>query len=421
MKKIYFTRYWKTLLPGCLALLFLFSCKKKDGYNAVVSEDGTKPGIVTDIKITNYSGGAYITYKLPKSPNILYVEADYRINNTTTRQTKSSYYSDTIVVDGFAASKDYTVVLHTVSRAEVKSDPVSVTVHPETPPYLKVFPTVTIARDFGGANIICKNPQKANIGVIVITPDTHNKLQIADQHYTNLDSVNFSIRGYDTTARYFGVYITDEWGNISDTAAVTLTPIYETLVPKNRFAAYTLPTDAPTGFGWSITNLWNNVVTTPGYHTTQPITPLVWPAVITFDMGRSAKLSRYTIWNRGLDYDGVYYQWTAGAPKTWVLWGRNDTPVDETMPTGANVPAVGMATAKGWINLGSFVCPDKPSGLGAGQYTAADLALWSAGFGYNFNLSLPKVRYLRFQCLSNWSETNNYFNITELSFWGDIR
>ncbi|RXK85527.1 DUF5000 domain-containing lipoprotein [Filimonas effusa] len=421
MNKLLQTTHRPLFTLAALVILFLAACKKKDGYNDIVSDDLSKPGIVTDVKVSNFSGGAYITYKLPVSSNILYVQAEYNINDNTKRQTKSSYYSDTIKVSGFALSKDYKVTLHTVSRASVQSDSVVVTVHPETPPYLKLVPTVKINRDFGGVNIVCKNPDKASIGVIVITTDSYDKQQIVQQTYTDLDSINFSVRGYDTLARRFGVYFTDQWGNISDTTFATITPIYETLVPKSKFNAYVLPSDAPTGFGWTINNLWNNNIKTPGYHTTQPITPLVWPAVITFDMGQSAKLSRYTIWNRGLDYDGVYYQWTAGAPKTWVIWGRNDTPVNEVMPTGVSMPAVGEKTPNGWINLGSFVCPDKPSGLGAGQYTASDLALWDAGFSFNFNLSLPKVRYLRFQCLSNWSETNNYFNITELSFWGDVR
>lgn len=396
------------------------ACKKTDGYNDIVSTDKTKPGTVSNVKVSNVSGGAYITYQLPQSKNILYVQAQYNINDKASRQTKSSYYSDTVFVSGFAKSQDYNVVLYTVSRANVLSDSVMVKVHPDTPAYLLTRPTVKMQKDFGGVNVSCINRMKGNIGVIVITADVNNKLQIVSQQYTNQDTISFSLRGYDTLTRRFGVYITDPWNNMSDTAFADITPLYEVQMDKSKFGSYALPNDAPTGFGWVIQNLWDNNTGSPGYHTTQPIQPLVWPAVITFDMGQASKLSRYTIWNRGIDGSGNFL-WQAGAPLTWVLWGRATTPVDETMPDINNLPAVGASTPNGWINLGFFRLPDKPSGLPNPQYTNNDLTFWNNGFSYNFSLSLPKVRYIRFECLQNVSLTNNFFNIEELTFWGDTR
>lgn len=404
-----------------LALLALQpACKKTDGYNIVISTDKTKPGVVTNIKVVNFSGGAYITYTLPDSKNILYVQAQYNINDHASRQTKSSYYSDSITVSGFAKSQDYKVVLYTVSRADVRSDSVIVTVHPDTPAYLKALPTVYMRADFGGINVTVANAIQAPIGVITITPDAQNKLQIISQNYSNKDTVKFSVRGYDTISRKFGVYITDQWGNISDTVFSNIVPIYEAQMDKSKFLPYVLNTDAPTGFGWVIQDLWDGNTGSPGYHTTQPIQPLVWPAVITWDMGQTAKLSRYTIWDRGIDGSGNFL-WQAGAPLTWVLWGRTTSPADETMPDVDNLPPVGGTTSGGWINLGFFTLPAKPSGLPNPQYTNDDLAFWNAGFSYDFDLNLPKVRYMRFECLQNVSLTNNFFNIEEMTFWGDPR
>src|SRR5579872_4647340 len=116
-----------TILAGLLTLTQP-GCKKTDGYNTVTSTDKTKPGVVTNVKVVNFNGGAYITYALPSSPNILYVQATYAINDKVTRQTKSSYYSDSITVSGFAKSQDYKVTLQVVTRAEVTSDTVVVTV-----------------------------------------------------------------------------------------------------------------------------------------------------------------------------------------------------------------------------------------------------------------------------------------------------
>lgn len=400
--------------------VFPLSCKRLDGYNEIVSTDMTKPGPVTNVKVQNFNGGAYITYTLPNSPNILYVQAEYKINDQTSRQAKSSYYSDSITVSGFAKSQDYEVILHTVSRAQVVSDPVTVTVHPETPPYLLTRPTVHMQPDFGGVNITCINETKANLGIITVSPDATNKYQIIAQNYTDQDTISFSLRGYDTIPHQFGVYVTDQWGNISDTLFSNIKPVFEAQMDKSLFQTYRLGTDAETGFGWEVQYLWNGTSGSPGYHTEQPIQPLVWPAVITFDMGKASRLSRYTIWNRGIDGSGNWL-WQAGAPQKWVLWGREDQPVDETMPDENNLPPVGGRTPNGWINLGVFDAPPKPSKLPNPQYTAADLAAWNAGFSFNFSLDLPKVRYMRFECLSNMAQTNNFFNVTELTFWGDPR
>jgi len=412
-------------LSYCLIALLLATsqlcCYKTDSYNIVVSTDKTKPGVVTNVQVSNFNGGAYLTYTLPNSPNILYVQADYMINNTTSRQTKSSYYSDSITVSGFAKSQDYTVTLTVVSKAEVKSDPVTVTVHPATPPYLLALPSVVMIPDFGGVNISVTNPVLANIGIITITPDSTNKLQITNQDYTNLDSNNFSLRGYDTLPRVFGIYITDQFGNISDTVFATIKPIFEEIMTKSLFNSYVLPSDVPqysSGFG--LQNLWDGNTGEPTYNTQEPISPLIWPAWMTFDMGETAKLSRYVMWDRGIDGSNNF-MWGFGAPETWVIWARPDQPVDEVMPDSLNFPALGQATPGGWIFMGKFQAPGQPSGLQNPQYTTADLNFWNAGFGFNFSLTLPKVRYIRFECLNIMGGTNNFFDIDEMSFFGDPR
>jgi hypothetical protein len=411
-----------SILAG-LTTLTQPGCKKTDGYNTVTSTDMTKPGPVTNVKVVNFSGGAYITYALPNSQNILYVQATYAINDKITRQTKSSYYSDSITVSGFAKSQDYTVTLQVVSRAEVKSDTVSVTVHPDTPPYLLTRASLKMQADFGGVNFVALNTAKANVDIFLITPSAvTNRLEIVNQDYTAADSVNLSVRGYDTIPRQFGLYVTDDWGNTSDTLLATIQPIYEVQIPKSGFSGYVLPSDVAVYDSYrGLQNLWDNNINEPTYNTQQPIQPLVWPAWMTFDMGEAAKLSRYTMVGRTGDSEPGEFMWGYGTPQTWVVWGRADVPVDEQMPDSAHLPPVGQATPGGWINMGEFNAPPKPSGLPSPQFTAADLAYWRAGFPFNFALSLPKVRYIRFECLTNMGGTNNFFDINELTFFGDPR
>src|SRR5579859_179371 len=334
-----------SIVAGALALSQP-GCKKTDGYNTVTSTDKTKPGPVTNIKVVNFNGGAYITYSLPDSKNILYVQANYAINDKITRQTKSSYYSDSITVSGFARSQDYTVTLQVVSRAEVKSDPVVVTVHPDTPPYLLTRATLKMQADFGGVNFVALNKIKADIGIILISLSaTTNRLEIVNQDYTNVDSVNLSVRGYDTIPRQFGLYVTDAWGNMSDTLFSTLNPIYEVQMAKSKFSAFVMPSDVAVYDSYrGLQNLWDNNIKEPTYNTQQPITPLKWPAWMTFDMGQAAKLSRYTMVGRTGDNGPGEFLWGYGTPQTWVIWGRPDVPVDEQMPDSTHLPLVGQAT-----------------------------------------------------------------------------
>src|SRR5687768_12612552 len=121
----------KNILILILMMACLASCKKEESNIEVISKDMTKPGVVNNVKVENLEGAARITYRLPNSENLLYVLARYNINDNRVRETKASYYTDTITVDGFARSQEYEVTLYAVSRANVMSDPVVVKVRPE--------------------------------------------------------------------------------------------------------------------------------------------------------------------------------------------------------------------------------------------------------------------------------------------------
>lgn len=399
-------------------LLFLVSCKETEGFNTAVSTDQTKPAQVTAVKVENYAGGAVITYALPKTDNLLYIMAEYRINDRVVRQSKSSYYTDTIRVEGFEKSQDYDVALYAVSRAEVKSDPMTVKVHPQVPSYLAVRPSVLMQADFGGVNVIASNPDKQPIGVIVISTDaTTGKLLPVEQFYTTLSNVNFSVRGYDAIERDFGVYITDRWGNISDTLMAKITPIFEELVPKSGFSEYRLPSDATlgaTGLGWNTTRLWDDNTKDPGWHTEAGSgKPL---QICTFSIGKLTKLSRYKLWERGEAFGNNYAYKHANA-KTWTLWGSDkNAPQDIALPVTSEYGTV----VGDWINLGNFTCPPPPSGNSPNQITPADLAAVYAGFEFNIPLSAPKVKFIRLAVSSTWGKTD-FAHVMELSIYGNTK
>lgn len=399
---------WQFLI---VAALFC-SCKKMDGYNDPVSTDTTKPGVVTNVQVVNTNGGAYITYALPQSSNILYVQAEYEIRPGVKRQAKSSYYSDTITVGGFAEKGAYNVILYAVSRANIKSDPVEVKVNPDTPYYQRAFASATMTPDFGGVSVQVVNPYRQSLGLIMVMLDSvTNTYEIEEQHYAATDTINFSIRGFDTTARNFGVYILDEYGNISDTLIKTIKPLYETQLDKNKFFKYQLPTDTEIGYGWDVPYLWDGK--TDGYSNGWHTNPGgAQPMVCTFGIGVDAKLSRFILYNRP-----DQFAYSHGNARIFSIWGS-----EKLSPADTKLPAIAAegTVAGDWVNLGNYKFPDPPSGLPPGLTTAADAAFVAAGVNFNVPLASPKTRYIRFNVAETWSG-GDFAHAMEITFFGDPR
>lgn len=398
---------WLMLMPVLLLMMVASSCKKSESNIQVVSKDQTKPGPVTDVKVTNFHGGAYITYKLPAAANLLYVLADYKINDNKGRQTKASYYTDTIMVDGFARTQDYKVTLYAVSRADIKSDPVEVTVHPQLPDYLLVNTNLTLSPDFGGMNVFGLNITKAPVAVHVIAENKlTSKYDESEPQYISTDTVNFSIRGFEDKPQKFGVFTSDKYGNYSDTVFVTLTPLREVLLDKSKMYTYHLASDSQIGYGWEFRYFFDGNVGDPGWHTLPGGNP---PIQGTVGLGVKAQLSRFTLWERIASGYGY------ANPKQFTLWGSSkDAPVDIALPSTA---AVGTVVGD-WTNIGNYNYPPPPSGLPANQANAQDLSFMATGVNFNITINAPSVKFIRFVTRQTWGGVD-YSNLMEISFFGN--
>jgi hypothetical protein len=396
------------LLPA-LFLALLTACEEGGRYVDPVSTDTSKPLPVSNVEVHNFNGGAHITYTLPTSENLLYVQAEYKINDVKTRQVKSSYYSDTVTVRGFAQSQDYDVTLWAVSRANVKSDPVVIKVHPDTPPYLLIRPTLEISPDFGGLNILAKNPLEETVGIVVITYDSVTQQQeIVDQLYTATDSINHSVRGFRDIPRSFGIYITDEFGNVSDTLRQELTPLFEQVLDKQQFFAYKLPSDNEIAYGWDLPYLWDNKVDaySNGWHTA-PGGPL--PILCTFGLGGNFQLSRFILYERTAEFT-----YSHGNPRTFTLWGSSaSSPQDAVLPLFSEVGTV----VGDWVNLANYKFPEPPSGLPPGATNAQDAAFVLAGINFNVPINSQPVKFLRLAVSETWSN-GDFAHAMEITLFG---
>ena len=125
-----------------------------------------------------------------------------------------------------------------------------------------------------------------------------------------------------------------------------------------------------------------------------------FPMSFTFDMGQTAKLSRYKFYH--LFREDYAYQ--RGNLKRWEVWGRTDTP-----PTDG--------TWEGWTKL--LDCESfKPSGLPVGEISGDDWEYLQQGEDFEFPPTAPEVRYIRFKVLETWGG-DDFIHFQEFTFWGN--
>lgn len=382
------------------ALLAIVGCKTDE--LKPVEKDGTAPGSIKISTIEALSGAAKITYSLPGDPDLLYVQAKYKTRTGGTYEFKSSYYNNSIMVEGFADTLDYDVELRAVDKSGNESTPVIAKIKAKTPPVVNTYESLKVVADFGGVVISFKNAAKADLTIIVSTPDSLGKMAIARKFYTKRDTASFSLRGYTAEPRVFKIQVVDKWKNVSTEFSGEYTPMYEVLLDKSKYREMILPGDSPTNsWGGKMQNVWDGLVLPDVenccLHTGNAATGV--PKFITFDLGVLVQLSRFS-------------QQTVADDKHWY----NDVSLKRYEIWGSESPDP-SGSFDSWTKLAT-VTNAKPSGLPVGFLTDDDRAAGRAGDEVSFTPDIPKVRYIRIRCLENWSGNTNMV-ISEVTFWGN--
>ena len=364
----------------------IFSCKEEE-LRQPAENDTTVPQLVSNVRVENLSGKARITYKLPNDKNLLYVKAVFTLANGTNFEAKSSFYKDTVVVEGFADTQEHEVKLYSVSRSEVLSEPTVVKVKPLEAPFVKVFKSVRVLDAFGGYNLTATNPTRDNISIIVMRRNAFNEFEVDNfkSVFTRTDAILSKIRGLSTAKQELAIFVKDKWGNSSDTLYTDINPIFEAKLNPSLFRALVLPGDAPqVTNGAALVYAWDGRLGWPYTSFTHQINGGDGPHMVTLDTGVSAKLSR--VWIRPFPEGTRYY--FLSTMKRFEIYGSNSPNLNGALDTS-------------WILLGSYTVV-KPSGLPVGNDNAEDQATAAAGFSWDVDLAAPRVRYLRIRCLENW-------------------
>ncbi|HMI01944.1 MAG TPA: DUF5000 domain-containing lipoprotein [Pedobacter sp.] len=391
---------FRYLLPACLLFLMISGCKDTD--TEPFNKNDAAPGPVSNVRIENTPGGANITYDRPA--NMLYIKATYFIRPGVEREVKTTYYKNTLTIDGFADTREYEVKLYAVSRGENASDPVTVKVNPLTPPIQETFKSLNIQENFGGIRVTFINPSEANLVLNVLVQDSIGDYVQADAFYTKRKAGFVNVRGFAPVKRKFAVYIRDRWDNHSDTAYTELTPVFEQQLDKTKFKEVRLPTDTYTphsGFA-GVTALWDDKWNSGTVFHTKPGTGL--PQWFTFDLGANVSLSRFKFYHRlgggQQSTDGAY---AGGDPKVFELYGSNDPNKDGSWDS--------------WTLIGEFQSV-KPSGSPQGIVTSEDFQ-YAVVDGEEFDIppGTARYRYLRWRTNKVWGSLDHHY-LAELTFFG---
>lgn len=384
-----------------LSLIVTFTACSEDQGPQPLESNSNAPAEVTNVIIENLPGKAKLTYTLPSDEDLLYVVARYTLENGTPMAVKASYYSNSLLLEGFTGQSTSEVKIYAVNRSETESKPVVVTVAPLKAPIFDIFDSLVVQPDFGGIRITADNPTKEEIGILVMQKNIQGDwVPLSTSIYTSVDEIRKSLRGFEAVPQDFAIVVRDRWLNYTDTLEINIVPIYETMMPKSDFKGLKLANDALSTF--PVTNFWDGQLLEwwGSYFTDRTID--VGNHLVTFDIGKMTKLSRLKIWNFSEPIGGQRMYYYLGAMKKFRIWGSN------TLNNG---------DLSGWTLLGEYEIK-KPSGLPYGQENNDDLLAARDGADYEIALDKPAVRYLRIECTENWIG-GKFMAISEVNVYGN--
>lgn len=392
-------------------VMVFFSCE--EDVRGPLVKDGVAPSQVSEVMVTNLPGGAKIAYKVPDDEDALLVEAVYKLDNGKVVTSKSSIFKNFIMVNGLRKMEAQDIQLITVDRSDNRSEPVMVTIHPETAPIDKLYSSFELVEDFGGIRLNYENDEKIAAELLLYAEDEKGNLVYSQSIFISDDQrSHHSFRGFPPVATKFGISAIDRWDNATEILQVEKTPLEETQLDIQKFRELLLPGDEPGGIsGWVMPLLWNGSIDEPGFHTNHTAPGSIVPPytegnhIFTMDIGVLAKLSRFKFWQRQQNtLDGLY---SHGNPKIFDVWGA------------AELPANGDPSFEGWTKLIEDGEVIKPSGGPAGTNSAEDVAAAARGEEFEFPIEAPPIRYFRFVNKRNWAGTKFMF-LVEINFWGQI-
>ena len=426
------------------AAALLSSCGKD---NVNVPHGSTAvPLPVTVSKVVNREGSSVIYFKLPDDKNIKFVRAEWTTDDGRTMDATASYYTDSLVVEGFKDACTADVRLYSVSTGNVASAPVQQSVSPRTPAYLAIAERMNVSPYFLGLRVDAENSTQARLSFYTYKRSVTRSTgwEEIGQIHTSTRKIDYRIGKQDTVETMFAVRIKDGFDHWSDYKEHLLTPWWEE--PCNKgiysecrvhrldeisgeyvFDSRCLDWDGHQMHSWggsqvAFANLWDNrkmVLAANCYHTKTTGNKI--PQSFCINLGKAYTLSRALVWMRASDTrmggtsDDWQHVWKGGMPKHVRLYASTYVGDDPTNNLADNL------ADPSWIQIGETVFTKADGTTDAeisGVGTDDDRRKLEAGMEIVFEAPPgQKIRYVRFQTVELYGIATAVM-LDELEFHG---
>jgi hypothetical protein len=429
--------------------MFTLSCEQVKDWSDPTDSDAPAP--VTNLQVENLNGGAKIIYDLPADDDLLGVKAIYSLDDGIVRESFASAARDSIILEGYGTTGQYTVTLYAIDKSRNESEPVSVTIEPMTPPVDLLRQTLQAQQAFGGVFLSWENTFGKEMAITLYVADSTGFMQPYDIYYSNAENGSTTFRGFDDTEWNFRIEVRDRWNNYAvplDTAITPLkeveifgrekngVPIWRAYGMENELYKYMGNIPCPDGYWYTFTDgvgygpYYQLINWTTHYFTGVEQTHFC-PYYLMIDMQKLASYSRFKFWLANRSPIG-----SATCPIVFSLWGTNNPkPVNIAAGQIANLQywtewktIVGVEVngtgewMNDWEKLGEYrlVYPSGMTKYVAGQVTAEDQIFIQDGFEFDIDpaMTMKPFRYLRFKV--DETNLNEQWMLPELQFWGNF-
>lgn len=435
MKKILFS--FSLLL---ISVITLMSCADGDR----IDQKGGMgiPQEPTIVGVKSVPGGAVIKIAIPDDPNLKGVVATYERNGATC-ESRISRYLDTLVVEGYADESEHEVSIRSFNADDAKSEAQIVKITPlEAPVKTAKFEAF---ETFGGIKIrITDNPTLAKLALVVQCDQNNADQDLAyserkwkdvSTFFTESSSVVVSRRGLEAVPTVFAFHFRDDFGNVSETQLIKLTPKEEVALNKKLCKHYPVADDNfknDTG-GGGVDALFDGVYNGGGkFFLAAKGNPI--PTWLTIDLGQEASISRIATKPR---WDYIPFQ--SGNVREWEFWGTDVDPVEDYKNNPANKDDADYQSrhgfSRGWFMIAKGE-QYKPSGYApdgtVDGWTSEDRDYYLNSTEYECDNANPltprafdKIRYLRIVVVNTfeswqYKQTSGGWFIGEISPYGQI-
>lgn len=399
------------IFSALLATGFLVLGCSED-HNAPTSSDGVAPQPIAEqsISVRPIAGGAVIRYELPQEPDLLAVEARYRISSGKEYKVRISSLVDSLVVEGYLEQKEYPVMLYVVDRAENYSSPVKVNILPDEAPINTIFSSLSLSSDFGGVVVSWENPSESPIAIFLSREEENGERIEIDAYYTKAKQGKFAVRGLEAKQTKFCLQLRDKWQNYSDYYTQSIQPIFEEELDYEKFKPMELKYSGNVSSTSSLSDLWTrDLKASERPNLERMSTTIPWNASFTIG-DTAAKLSRIVIWQYGWTFNGYGQFYSGGNARTYEFYGSNDpTPTGELDDSWELFLTADIVKSSG-----------EPYNAGAEGMTEEDFDVaFNRGHEFMIPIGTPRYRYFRMKCLRSFENGSMYGHSYRIQMFGN--